>query len=137
MTAGFSHVALRQLNDITDRWRAALTRPLISVPCSNPTPANRLNDVVAEDHVLPFIASICKPLLVGHLGIQLAARRFRHKARKSTANVHQTHNQRALTNAIARHEFRDLGADLIYDPSKLCAGYEGEWVLRLINSGDL
>jgi hypothetical protein len=34
-------------------------------------------------------------MLVRHLGIQLAARRFRHKAIKSTANVHQTHNQRA------------------------------------------
>jgi hypothetical protein len=37
-------------------------------------------------------------LFVEHLGIQLAVRRFRHKARKSTANVHQTHNQRALMN---------------------------------------
>jgi hypothetical protein len=43
-----------------------------------------------------LIASISKPLFVEHLGIQLAARRFRHKARKSTANVHQTNNQRAL-----------------------------------------
>jgi len=45
-----------------------------------------------------LIVSISKPLFVEHLGIQLAVRRFRHKARKSTANVHQTHNQRALMN---------------------------------------
>ena len=51
-----------------------------------------------EDHALPLIVSISKPLFVEHLGIQLAVQRFRHKARKSTANVHQTHNQRALMN---------------------------------------
>jgi hypothetical protein len=99
MSAGFSHVALKQLNDITERWHVALTRTrlLITVPCSNPTPADRLNDR-AEDHVLPLIASISKPLFVEHLDIQLAVRRFRYKARKSTANVHQTHNQRASMN---------------------------------------
>jgi hypothetical protein len=48
MSAGFSHVALKQLNDITERWRAALTRLLITVPCSNPTPADRLTDVVSK-----------------------------------------------------------------------------------------
>jgi hypothetical protein len=87
---------LKQLNDITERRRAALTRLLITVQQSN---AGRSADRCrAEDHVLPLIASISKPLFVEHLGIQLAARRFRHKARKSTANVHQTHNQRALMN---------------------------------------
>jgi len=39
--------------------------------------------------------------------------------------------------AIARHESGDLGADLIYDPSKLCPGYEWQRVLRLILAGDL
>jgi hypothetical protein len=48
MSAGFSHVALKQLNDITERRRAALTRLLITVPCSNPTPADRLTDVVPK-----------------------------------------------------------------------------------------
>jgi hypothetical protein len=42
------NVALKQLNDITERWRAALTRLLITVPCSNPTPADRLTDVVPK-----------------------------------------------------------------------------------------
>jgi hypothetical protein len=48
MSAGFSHVALKQLNDITERRRAALTRLLITVPCSNPTPTDRLTDVVPK-----------------------------------------------------------------------------------------
>jgi hypothetical protein len=50
MSAGFSHVALKQLNDITERWHVALTRTrlLITVPCSNPTPADRLTDVVPK-----------------------------------------------------------------------------------------
>ena len=48
MPVGFSHVALKQLNDITERWRTALTRLLITVPCSNPTPTHRLTDVVPK-----------------------------------------------------------------------------------------
>src|SRR6478736_10089704 len=62
----------------------------------------------AEDHVLPLISSISKPLFVEHLGIQLAARRFRHKARKSTANVHQTNNQRALMDRTREFSRDDL-----------------------------
>jgi len=48
MSAGFRHVILKQLNYITERWHAALTRLLITVPCSNPTPSDRLTDVVPK-----------------------------------------------------------------------------------------